>query len=409
MTQSNFLRSSTLWFSTAASLSLFGCSAGDVVDPISEERASTVAQDLSVAPAQGNYVQLRRDVRRCAAPLCGGFFVDAVNRDTLRCVDGRRSAECYVSDLDLSSLGLSEAQQAVVRGEPTTFLLRGEIQPRRSRAGTLGELVVSEAWQGHADAAPSGDFFRARNEGIVCITTPCLSFSAELLNRNAASTPLAGIDVSAISDDPTEAFAQLDTPEGLLLAGRRSTVRGPAGRARGLTASEFYVPFVAEQQSCGSRGQAQCEEGSFCNFPVSAACGSFDAPGVCEPLPEACIEIFAPVCGCDGETYGNSCFAAAAGVSVSAEGACEPEPPIGQACGSRGLPQCGDGFFCAFPPEANCGRSDAPGVCAQRAEACILIFDPVCGCDGRTYSNSCIASSAGVSVERDGACDGNAE
>jgi hypothetical protein len=48
-------------------------------------------------------------------------------------------------------------------------------------------------------------------------------------------------------------------------------------------------------------------------------------------------------------------------------------------------------------------------VCARRPEACIQIFDPVCGCDGRTYGNACTASSAGVSVDFDGPCDGSAE
>ncbi len=400
MTKSTFL------WAPLVSLSFFGCSAGDVGEPVAEDQAESLAQDLRAAPARESYVRLRRDVRRCAAPLCGGFFIDAVNRDSLRCADGQRSAECYVSELELSALGLSEAQQATLRAEPDTFLLLGAIQPRNTRFGVLGELVVSEAWQGHAGVSPSGDFFRARNEGIVCITSPCLSFSAELLNRNAPSRPFAEIDVSAVDADASAAFAQLDAPEGLLLAAERTTVRGPAGRARGLAASEFYLPFVAEPVACGSRGLPQCAEGSFCNFPLSAACGSFDAPGVCEPLPEACIEIFAPVCGCDGQTYANSCFAAAAGVSVAAEGECEPEPPVEQACGSRGLPECGEGQFCAFPPEAECGRGDRPGVCAPRAEACILIFDPVCGCDGRTYSNSCVASSAGVSVEHDGPCAG---
>jgi hypothetical protein len=317
--------SAFIWITAFASLGAFACSAGDIDGSVgSEENAITsTGQDLRAAPP--SYVTLRRDLRRCASPLCGGFFVDAVNQDTLRCADGSRSAECYVADLDLSALGLSDEQQGTLQDEAASFLLLGQVRSIRTVAGRLGELAVSEAWQGHPGVTPSGRFFRARNDGIVCITSPCLSFSAELLNRQAPSVKLAGIDLSAVSDDPSAAFEQLSATDGLLLAGRRTTVTGPAGSARGLLASEFYLPFVAQ--------------------------------------------------------------------------------PAAQACGSRGLPQCDDGSFCSFPPEANCGRADAPGECTQRAEICTFIFRPVCGCDGTTYSNSCIASSAGVSVEHDGACE----
>jgi hypothetical protein len=316
--------SSFFWITALASLGSLACSAGE--PPASEEAGvSTSAQDLRAAAP--SYLTLRRDLRRCASPLCGGFFVDAVNQPTLRCADGSRAAECYVFDLDLSALGLSADQEAALLGSPDSFLLLGQIRPQRTVQGRLGQLVVSEAWQGHEGVTPSGRFFRARNDGIVCITSPCLSFSAELLNLRDPSFLVAEIDLSAVSDDPSDAFAQLDAAEGLLLAGRRTIVTGPAGRARGLSASEFYLPFVAQQQSCGSRGLGSCDDDSFCSFPQGADCGRADAPGVCVRRPELCAQIFQPVCGCDGQTYGNSCSANSAGVSVEHDGACEDAAP----------------------------------------------------------------------------------
>jgi hypothetical protein len=374
-----------------------------------EQQLATLTRDLSPSDAASgsgpSYFELRRDLRRCASPLCGGFFVQRVNRLTTVCADGSRSAECYVADLDLSTLGLDAEQVSAIESDPERFLLEGEVVSASSELGDLGRLNVTEAWQGHAGVDARGAFLRVQSSGIVCITSPCLSLSAELLNSRLPAVSIAGVDLDVFAD-ATDAFDQVNAPEGLLVAAMPSIVSGPGGRALGVTASEYFIPVTAQQTLCGTRGAPVCADGSFCNFPAESACGRADGPGTCAPTPELCFDIFAPVCGCDGQTYDNSCFANAAGVSVETEGPCASGPgePSGAACGSRGLPACPEDEFCAFPAESECGRADRPGTCATKPDACIQIFDPVCGCDGQTYGNACSAASAGVSVESDGAC-----
>ncbi len=45
----------------------------------------------------------RPDFRKCATPMCGGYFVKAVNKKRTRCADGTEQRECYVAELDLPS------------------------------------------------------------------------------------------------------------------------------------------------------------------------------------------------------------------------------------------------------------------------------------------------------------------
>lgn len=154
---------------------------------------------------------------------------------------------------------------------------------------------------------------------------------------------------------------------------------------------------------CGARLGDTCSEGEFCNFTLEAICGFADATGTCAPIPEACTEEYIPVCGCDGNTYGNACSANAAGVAVASEGPCETEPTE-EACGGLLGLTCPEDQFCAYAPDAICGFADATGTCSPRPEACPAVYMPVCGCDGKTYGSSCDAASAGVSVAADGEC-----
>jgi hypothetical protein len=204
----------------------------DIASSANAEPESDSASPEPVA-ATSTFYSVRPDLRRCVSPLCGGYFVKRVNLSSTRCADGRFRTECYVAELDGNAQAESDGAQ----------LVRGTIVARRyDRFGNLGALQLSEAWKSLGANQPAGTFYLVRDRGVRCIAFPCPTHHQAKLNSNF-SRNIAGVNLEAVGlgENVSVVNAEMTGPEGVIVAGHDSPVRGPGGRSFELKATQVYV------------------------------------------------------------------------------------------------------------------------------------------------------------------------
>ncbi len=263
----------------------------------------TAAPGPDPVASTSSFYTIRRDLRRCASPMCGGYFIKLVNQARTRCANGGSMSECYVASIEWNGQPEADKDGALVRG---TLTARG------NRRGTYGVLNAREVWLPASGNQASGTFFRVRDRGIRCVAAPCETHHEAKLNTSV-SRNVAGVDLASANASESavsEALKAMTGAEGVLVSGTHEPVTGPAGRSQTLKATQFYLRAKASGSSsaenqkssgnkkpcfktgcsrqvcadeevvttCEYRPEYECYKRAKCERQASGECGFTDTP-----------------------------------------------------------------------------------------------------------------------------------
>ena len=224
-----------------------GAGAGDMSEDVGPD--STLG-DAGIVLPERSYV-IRRDMRRCAASLCGGWWLRSANERTTACADGTTAEECYVAEIDWA--GTAYGVDEIARAESAVggTIIDGIISNGVVFGTEIGVVAAQAAWiaewgQPVADAGNS-DFYQLKDNGLQCVVEPCFHIDTTLLNV-ATMGAVSRVDLSGAGATSTQEGLGVDAMfDGDLRAtGKISTddTPGPAGDfGETFYATQFYLPL----------------------------------------------------------------------------------------------------------------------------------------------------------------------
>ena len=134
---------------------------------------------------------ITKDYRDCMPPLCGGWWIKAVNQFDLQAMNTSERYEftpheesIYIESVDLSQVGLSasEEEEITVAMKNDIVVIKGRLvnnpthleRHLERRDDAPPTLLADKLWTSYNDEPSSdGIYMNISSTGIVCITTPC--------------------------------------------------------------------------------------------------------------------------------------------------------------------------------------------------------------------------------------------
>lgn len=243
------------------------------------------SEEGELGTSSRTYVVARHDYRRCASPMCGGWWIHDVNRAELR--------EVYVPAFDFSASNLvTDDQRQLVNGAGTfEVVLYGKLGALKNG---YRDFVVTTAWRGMPGVTfteGTDTFFRVAQVNIQCITAPCPTMQTTRLHSTSKTLfHDVSVERAAMPNVDQNWLTFRITDKDALVAGKLRD----SGREKVLDASQVFVKLPDMTQSCarpslplcpGSKVNTWARDENRCVMPAGCV-----TPGACAAVVPACTE-----------------------------------------------------------------------------------------------------------------------